>query len=87
MANDSTIFRLSFLTIIHQSGIIVFAAPPQAFDEAKGMIEDRGIVRQRHAAQIAVLAIESPDIEKIPSHSHSLTPIDVGQLRFGCKAR
>src|SRR6185312_17076599 len=52
-------------------GIIVFAAPPQAFDEAKGVIEDRGIVRQRYAAEIAILAIESPDIEKIPRHSHT----------------
>jgi hypothetical protein len=49
----------------------VFAAPPQAFDEAKGVIEDRGIVRQRYAAEIAILAIESPDIEKIPRHSQT----------------
>jgi hypothetical protein len=43
----------------------VFIALSQVFDDAKGVIEDGGIVRQRHATEIAVLAIESPDIEKI----------------------
>ena len=46
----------------------MFAARSQVFDDAKGMIEDGGIVRQSHAAEIAVLAIESPDIEKISGH-------------------
>src|SRR4029078_6665844 len=52
-------------------GIIVFAPPPQAFDEAKGVIEDRGIVRQRYAAEIGIIAVESPDIATRPRLCYS----------------
>jgi len=43
----------------------VCTALSQVFDDAKGMIENGGIVRESHAMEIAVLAIESPDTEKI----------------------
>jgi hypothetical protein len=56
----------------------VFTALSQVFDDAKGVIEDGGIVRQRHAAEIAVLAIESPDIEKISRHLVLPTFLQVG---------
>ena len=46
----------------------MFTALSQAFDDAKGMIEDGGIVWQSYAAEIAVLAIESPDTKKISRH-------------------
>jgi hypothetical protein len=59
----------------------VFAALPQIFDETKGVIEDRGIVWQRHAAEIAVLAIGSPDIDT----SYSLPSF--GWDRHGAVAR
>jgi hypothetical protein len=82
--NDSTVFRLSFLTIIINPGSL---CSPPVFNDAKAVIEDGGIVRQRHAAEIAVLAIESPDIEKISRHFVLPTFLHVGPPRCGCKSR
>jgi hypothetical protein len=61
--NEGTVLRYSFLTIIIDSGSLCSPAGIRA-DPAKEVIEDSSIVRQRHAAEIAVLAIEPPDVKK-----------------------
>jgi hypothetical protein len=48
----------------------------QVFNDAKGVVEGGCIVRQRYAAEIAVLTIKSPDIEKISRQGPpSVTPV------------
>jgi hypothetical protein len=49
------------------------------------VIEERDIVRQRHAAEVVVPAIASPDIEKITRHLVLPTSCDVGPPRCGYK--
>jgi hypothetical protein len=52
----------------------VFTALSEGSNDANGLIECRGIVRQRRADAIAVLVIEPPGIEKMPGHrARSLT--------------